>query len=45
MNLQDVQDDEVAHEFVICTDGSGTMTEKWPRERVCAGWLLAVLHR
>ena len=42
MNLQDVQDDEQAHEFVIHTDGSATMTEMWPREAVCAqvgGWL------
>ena len=38
MTLQDVHDDETAHEFVIFTDGSATMTEKWPREAACAGW-------
>ena len=37
MNLQDVQDDEQAHEFVTYTDGSAMMTEKWSREAVCAG--------
>ena len=44
MTLQDVHDDETAHEFVIYTDGSATMTEKWPREAVCTGWGLAILH-
>ena len=44
MNLQDVQDDEQAHEFVIYTDGSAMMTEMWPRQAVCAGWELAILH-
>ena len=45
VNLQDVQGVEQAHEFVIYTGGSATMTEMWPREAVCAGWGLAVLHR
>ena len=45
MNLQDVQHDETAHEFVIHTDGSATMTEKWPSEAVCAGWGFTVQQR
>ena len=35
--LQNVHDDETAHEFVMYTDGSPTMAEKWPREAACAG--------
>ena len=45
MTLQDVHDDETAHEFVIYTDGSAAMTEKWPREAACAGWGLAIFLR
>ena len=45
MTLHDVHDDGTAHEFVTYTDGSATMTEKWPREAACEGWGLAILHR
>ena len=37
--------DKQAHEFVIYTDGSATMTDLSPREAVYAGWWLAILHR
>ena len=40
-----MQDDEQAHQFVVYTDGSATMTEMWPCEAVGAGWELAILHR
>ena len=46
MNLQDVQDDEQAHEFVIYTDGSATM--RCGRVKRCAqvgGWLYFIAQQ